>query len=87
MLQQYVALELKNLQVDVKIAATKPKKKRQKRAFWQRTWIHRRPLYGQYEFLRNELREKDVSSFRNFVRVEPDMFQEVLYYHLVKGRF
>lgn len=43
-----------------------------------RPWLQRRPLLGQYEHLMHELREEDVPGFRNFLRVEPAMFHELL---------
>ena len=35
-------------------------------------------LLGQYESLMAELRDEDVSAFRNFVRMDPEMFRELL---------
>lgn len=36
------------------------------------------PLYGQYEQLMVEMRNEDQTAFRNFVRMEPAMFQELV---------
>ena len=38
----------------------------------------RRPGLGQYERLMSELRDEDIPAFRNFVRMESAMFQELL---------
>ena len=48
------------------------------RRFWVRPWILRRPLLGHYERLMAELSREDVPAFKNFVRMEPAMFQELL---------
>lgn len=49
-----------------------------RRRWWVRPWILERPLVGQYERLMRELTMEDRASFRNFVRVDPEMFQELL---------
>jgi len=43
-----------------------------------RPWIQRRPFYGVYEKLTIELRREDPSSFHNFLRMTPAMFDELL---------
>ena len=48
------------------------------RRWWTRQWLLRRTDFGQYEMLMNELRAEDPSAFRNFLRFEPQMFQEIL---------
>ena len=48
------------------------------RRYWTRAWLLKRPLLGQYERLMVELREEGVPAFKNFVRMESRMFQEVL---------
>jgi hypothetical protein len=49
-----------------------------KRRFWVRSWLLRRPLYGQYEHLMAELAREDIQGFKNFQRVDPELFQELL---------
>ena len=39
----------------------------------------RRPLHGQYEALMAELCDEDPTSYRNFLRISPDMFNELLH--------
>jgi hypothetical protein len=57
----------------------KIKQKRGKRKrFWTRPWLLKRPTMGQYAGLLEELMQEDVSSFKNFLRVDPAMFQELL---------
>jgi hypothetical protein len=53
-------------------------RRRRRRRMWVRPWLLRRPLYGQYEKLMAELTAEDVTGFKNFMRMEPDLFHEVL---------
>ena len=41
-------------------------------------WLSRRLDCGHYDRLMRELEAEDVLSFRNFVRMDPAMFREVL---------
>ena len=43
-----------------------------------RPWLLRRPQMGQYERLMNELLMEDGTHYKNFVRMQPAMFQELL---------
>lgn len=52
--------------------------RRQRRRFWVRPWIRRRPQLGHYQRLMRELENEDEASFRNFLRIEPMMFRELL---------
>ena len=54
------------------------KRRKRRRTYWVRPWLIRRPLYGQFEKLMAELQVEDVASFRNFLRVSPEFFQELL---------
>ena len=49
-------------------------------AFWVRPWlfIPRRLMYGHYHRLTWEFRMKDTASFCNFMRMEPQMFDELV---------
>ena len=51
---------------------------RNRKRFWVRPWLLRRPLYGQYEHLMQELYREDVNTFTNFLRVTPEMFMELV---------
>ena len=51
---------------------------RRARRYWVKPWLTRRLDYGHYDRLMRELQNEDVASFRNFVRMDPDMFHEVL---------
>ena len=76
LLLQYAMIEQDIIDSD--IAKLKAKIRRRKRRIWQRKWLSRRALYGQYERLMSELWDEDVASFRNFVRMDPDIFQEIV---------
>ena len=52
---------------------------RRQRTQWVRQWLLRRPMYGQYEKLIRELTTEDQTSFKNFLRVDPDIFMELLH--------
>ena len=51
---------------------------RRARQFWVRPWLLILSLYGQFEQLMPELEGEDPASFRNFVRMEPAMFRELI---------
>ena len=53
-------------------------RQQQRRRHWVRQWLIRRPMYGMYEKLMGELEREDVLGFRNFIRIEPDRFYELL---------
>ena len=56
-------------------------RRRQRRhRWWVRPWltVERRLQYGQFETLMQELRNEDVASFKRYLRITPDMFDEIL---------
>ena len=56
----------------------KPKRTRNKKSVWMRSWLQRRLFLGQYEKLVAELRGEDLRGFRNYMRISPELFQELL---------
>ena len=54
------------------------------RQFWTRAWILRRRQFGLYDQLMVELRREDPYSFKNFMRMSPEMFDEI--FQRVRGR-
>ena len=54
--------------------------RRRRRTAWVRAWLggERRLSFGHYHRLMAELREEDMAAFKNFVRVEPAMFEEIV---------
>lgn len=83
LLQNMVQLEVDAVENDLAIAQAlragrqRGARDRKAKRWWVRPWLLRRPLHGQFEQLMVELREEDVGAFRNFVRMEPAMFQEL----------
>lgn len=51
---------------------------RRQRRWWSRDWILQRPVYGQYKGLMAELSAEDPTSYKNFIRVDQHMFEELL---------
>ena len=68
-------VELGFHQVDV---IRRRRKRRGRRRFWVRPWIGRRRQFGLYDQLLVELRNEDQASFKNFMRMPPEMFDELL---------
>ena len=56
------------------------RRQKQFRSIWVRRWLsaERRLQYGQYDRLMAVLRMEDVHSFFNFLRMQPEMFDELL---------
>ncbi|KAK4296648.1 hypothetical protein Pmani_030870 [Petrolisthes manimaculis] len=54
------------------------KKLRKARSYWVSPWLARRKLFGQWERLIHELARKDKSSCKNFLRVDRDLFMDIL---------
>ena len=52
--------------------------RRKKRRWWVRPWVLRQPFLGHYSRLMQELVIEDESSFKNFLRVGPAMFHELV---------
>ena len=49
-----------------------------RRQHWIKSWIERRPFFGQYENLMVELARESRLDFVGFMRVPPEMFQRLL---------
>lgn len=54
------------------------RRREQRRRIWTRQWIARRPQFGMYDQLLVELRNEDQASFINFMRMPPEMFDELV---------
>ena len=74
-----LALEYTQLEIHDFVEKTK-KKSRRKRSVWTRPWLSvgRRRSFGLYDQLLQELRREDKKTFRNFMRMPPEMFDELL---------
>jgi len=51
--------------------------KMEKRFVWMRDWLQFRVLYGQYEQPVAILGEKDAKDYTNYMRISPELFQEL----------
>jgi len=51
---------------------------RRRRTCWVRPWLQRRVLLGQYDTLMNELRIEARGGFKAFLRMEADVFMQIL---------
>jgi len=76
---------LKKTEIDIKLAELEEKqrkvnrkKRRRIRVQWTRAWFIRRTLFGQYENLLAELNREDPKRYRNFLRVDNDLFEQLL---------
>ena len=54
------------------------RRRRRNRKLWIRPWIKNRPAQGAYENLLRELRLEDRCGYRNFIRMDPCSFDELL---------
>lgn len=56
----------------------KKERKKKTKTVWVREWLLQRRDFGQYEKLLQQLHDGDVNSFKNFLRVEPDLNHELV---------
>ena len=54
-------------------------RERKQRGWWTRDWLLLRTIHGHYEALMAELRLENLEEFNNFVRVDVQIFQELLH--------
>lgn len=59
-------------------AAAERRCMRRNKRMWVRQWLLRRPVQGQYDQLMQELEAEDLTSFRNFLRMDPNTFIYIL---------
>ncbi|KAK3107504.1 hypothetical protein FSP39_016061 [Pinctada imbricata] len=52
--------------------------KRKRRTHWIKPWIKRRDKYGAHHALLKELEIEDIETYRNFVRMSKENFDELL---------
>lgn len=52
------------------------RRRRRRRQVWTREWLNRRVMFGQYDTLLHELNREDPRCYKNFLRVDADLFQE-----------
>ncbi|XP_053380248.1 putative nuclease HARBI1 [Mercenaria mercenaria] len=81
MLQQQAILNVRHaIQLVQQPIAVHRRRRRRQRRWWTRPWLtqERRLQFGQYSTILAELREGDTSSFKNYMRMTPEMFDELL---------
>ena len=61
------------------IPAQPAQRRRRRRKIWARKWLTRRSLLGDFEQLMEEMNKEDERGFRNFMRIKPDLFQEMVH--------
>ena len=72
-------IDVLNLNIAEHIEGPCPQRRpRRRRQCWTKSWILRRQEFGLYDQLMVDFRQEDVSSFTNFMRMPPDMFDEIL---------
>ena len=57
--------------------ATPPRRKTQRKV-WVMEWLTRRHYFGQYDSLLTEMHKEDERGYKNFLRITPDLFQEMV---------
>ena len=55
-----------------------PPRKIRRKSVWVREWLARRPVFGQYDQLLNELHAQDKKGYKNFLRITPELFHEMV---------
>ncbi len=69
-------LRLNHFTVAARIMRTR--RRQRNKVVWVRNWLQMWPLYEQYEKLMVKLQNEHVAGFRNFMRMDPAMFQELI---------
>ena len=49
-----------------------------RRKWWMKPWLRRRTFLGQYTRLMEEMRREDIPSYTNYMRMPPELVDEVL---------
>ena len=56
----------------------KRREREERRKVWVRPWLLRRPTFGHFETLLQELAREDSAGFHNFLRIDPTLFFDIL---------
>ena len=73
-----ILIQQRNIHIDQYFRWRRRRLRRKPRSVWVRPWIQRRNEYGMYDKLMGELRSEDPKAFQNFMRMSPNMFNELL---------
>ena len=52
--------------------------RRKAKKIWIREWLAKRSTFGQYDSLLTELHKEDQRGYKNYLRITPDLFQEMV---------
>jgi len=83
-MQQFLHVQQLQAEDEQAMVALMRRRRRARRArrrrYWVRPWLGdvRREQLGHYNQLMVELRREDPASFQNFLRIQPEMFDELL---------
>ena len=55
------------------------RRRRAPRTVWVRPWLLRRPIFGHYENLIQELNREDLRGYKQFMRISPELFMEIVH--------
>nr|XP_006825496.1 PREDICTED: uncharacterized protein LOC100375701 [Saccoglossus kowalevskii] len=69
--------EQQKRQAEEQEKATPPRRKTQRKV-WVIKWLTRRHEFGQYDSLLIELHKEDQRGYRNYLRITPELFQEMV---------
>ena len=75
---EQVRLQHNALVAAIALEEAQERPRRRRRRWWVKPWIQRRLLYGQYDQLMNELMRESEGDFKSFMRMEVEMFREML---------
>ena len=84
LLQQLLHMQCRENEADEKMIEIFQKRSQRRKArprrSWVRPWLNvgRRRQFGQFNRLMPELRHEDPASFINFLRISPEMFDELI---------
>jgi hypothetical protein len=62
----------------VALLAVRFKLKRNSPVVWQKSWLKNRQSHSSYSLIQNELRLTDPMSFKTYLRMSPQVFEELL---------
>jgi hypothetical protein len=60
------------------VARGRLQERQRRRRYWVKPWLTRRPLFGQYETLFQELDQQSAGDYFGFIRMDRNVFAEVL---------
>ena len=78
----HAVIELENQQANIvaihDLARRMRRRRRRQRRCWVRPWLTRRNQLGQYDQLMTELEREDPAAYRNFIRMDRELFRELV---------